>query len=186
MKKRITLATVLFTLVALLSAPQSSRADGEWGDTFGDASQIESMVDVTQVTHATGFGTGFTPYVGNPLSTLESSDPWDADGDPLKEIPGAVHPDALYFPEGMDGYKFWMMFTPAPETGSVPPGGSGSPDYWWERMTLVRSNDGINWEKTTDYTNPVISPGAPGEWDDDWHADPDVVYAPGAGPSGES
>jgi predicted GH43/DUF377 family glycosyl hydrolase len=53
-------------------------------------------------------------------------------------------------------------------------------------MTLVRSNDGINWEKTTDYTNPVISPGAPGEWDDDWHADPDVVYAPGAGPSGES
>jgi predicted GH43/DUF377 family glycosyl hydrolase len=157
-----------------------------WSDTFADTSKIASSTNVTQVTDTTGFGTSFTPYTGNPLLTLESSDPWDADGDPLKQIPGAVHPDVLYFPEGMDDYKFWMIFTPAPETGSVPPGGSGSPDYWWERMTLVRSNDGINWEKTSDYTNPLVSPGAPGEWDSGWHADPDFVYAPGEGPAGES
>ena len=183
MKKRFTLATVLFTLVILLSVLQSSRADGEWRDTFADTSQIESSVDVIQVTDTTGdFGKSFTLYPDNPLLTLESSDPWDADGDVLRQVPAAVHPDVLYFPSGMDGYEFWMIYTPF---GEVPPGGSGTPDWYWERMTLVRSHDGINWEKTDDYTNPLVSPGASGEWDSGWHADPDFVYAPGKGPAGE-
>ena len=157
-----------------------------WFDTFADSTGINTTTNVTQVIDADVFGYDFIPYSGNPLLTLESSDPWDADGDPLKEIPGAVHADVLYFSDGMDGYKFWMIFTPGPETDSVPPGGTGSPDFWWERNTLVRSNDGINWEKTPDYTNPLVSPGSSGEWDDGWHADPDFVYAPGEGPNGES
>ncbi len=167
-------------------APLTQGAEHTWTDTFSNTTGIASSTHITQVTDATGgvFGADFTPYSGNPLSTLESSDPWDAGTDIWKQIPGAVHPDVHYFPEGMDGYKFWMIFTPLAYV-SNPPGGHSN-DYWWERPTLVRSNDGIHWVKTSDYTNPLVSPGAPGEWDDGWHADPDFVYAPGKGPNGES
>lgn len=130
-------------------------------------------------------GTWFAPYPGNPLA-LESIDPWDSLGDPHLQIPGAVHPDVLYFPQGMDGYKFWMVFTPGPEINSVPWNPSVTPDWYWERMTLVRSNDGIHWQKTDDYKNPLFAPGPTGSWDDRWHADPDLVYAPSRGPNGES
>ncbi|MFH1922051.1 MAG: hypothetical protein ABIP48_19470, partial [Planctomycetota bacterium] len=57
-----------------------------------------------------GFGVDFVRHPGNPLTTIVSCDPWDAGGDPLKTIPGSVHPSVLYFPDGMDGYKFWMAF----------------------------------------------------------------------------
>ncbi|MBN1657706.1 MAG: hypothetical protein JXA93_04860 [Anaerolineae bacterium] len=156
-----------------------------WCDTFADDLDIATSVDVTQVTDVTAgpLGSSFTPYAGNPLSTLESSDPWDSNGDPWKQIPGATHPDVQYFPGGMDGYEFWMIFTPL-TFATTPP--SGTNDWWWERSTLLRSHDGINWIKTDDYTNPLVSPGAPGEWDSGWHADPDFVYAPGKGPDGQS
>ena len=169
-----------------LTAPLAGWEGHVWSDTFSDATGIMTSNNVTQTTDLPGgvFGTAFTPYAGNPLSTLESSDPWDADGDIWKQIPGAVHPDVQYFPDGMDGYKFWMIFTPLAYV-SNPPGGYSN-DYWWERPTLVRSNDGINWVKTSDYTNPLISPGAPVAWDDDFLADPDFVYVPGEGPNGES
>jgi hypothetical protein len=101
-------------------------------------------------------------------------------------VPGSVHPDVLYFSQGLDGYKFWLFFTPAPERNSVPWDPSVTPDWYWERPTLLRSNDGVNWQKTADYTNPLIAPGAPGTWDSSWLADPDIVYAPGKGPKGES
>ena len=155
-------------------------------DTFADASKIASSTNIIQVTDVKGdvFGADFTPYSGNPLSTLESSDPWDAGTDVWKQIPGAIHPDVQYFPDGIDGYKFWMIFTPLAYVSNPPDGHTN--DYWWERPTLVRSNDGINWVKTPDYTNPLVSPGASGEWDSGWLADPDFVYAPGKGPNGES
>ncbi|MFH1924051.1 MAG: hypothetical protein ABIP48_29705, partial [Planctomycetota bacterium] len=90
----------------------------------------------------------------------------------------------------MDGYKFWMAFTPPWEQGSFPPGAPSPPlahmavDWWWERCTLVRSNDGIHWEKTADHANPLIDPGEEGSWDWAWHCDPDLVYTPDQGPGG--
>jgi len=164
-----------------------------WSETFADATQIASSTNITQVTDVIGgvFGADFTPYPGNPLSTLESSDPWDSSGDARLQIPGAVHPDLQYFPNGMDGYKYWMVFTPlafTPLPEGIPPAPDPSmqTDWWWERPTLVRSNDGIHWVKTPDYTNPLVSPGTDGDWDSHWHADPDFVYAPNKGPNGES
>lgn len=139
----------------------------------------------------TRFGIDFTRFPENPLSTIVSCDPWDGHGDPLKTIPGAAHPSVLYFPEGLDGYRFWMVFTPPWKLGSFPKGAPPAPiprmdnDWWWERCTLVRSKDGINWEKTDDYTNPLIAPGDADAWDGGWHCDPDLVYTPDRGPGGK-
>src|SRR6266496_4134550 len=60
------------------------------------------------------FGKRFTQYAGNPLLTLESINPWNfpRPGEPYSAIPGTVHPDVLYFPEGKGVYKFLMVFTP--------------------------------------------------------------------------
>jgi sucrose-6-phosphate hydrolase SacC (GH32 family) len=102
----------------------------------------------------------------NPLLSIRTSDPWDG---PL--VPGAVHPSVLLFPAGMDGYRYWMVYTPYTQGG----------DWQWERPTLVRSNDGIHWVKTGDYSNPLFGPGAPGEWDAHYLADPDLVYTPDQG-----
>ena len=138
----------------------------------------------------TRFGIDFVRYEGNPLSTIVSCDPWDAKGDPLRIIPGATHPSVLFFPQGVDGYRFWMIFTPPWKLGSLPAGApqpplpNMGPDWYWERCTLVRSKDGTVWDKTNDYTNPLITPGEANAWDGGWHCDPDVVYTPDRGPGG--
>jgi predicted GH43/DUF377 family glycosyl hydrolase len=140
-----------------------------------------------------GFGKTFSRHAGNPLLSIKDCDPWNGNGDPLRTVPSAVHPSVVYFPKGLDGYRFWMVFTPlSTEAKDVVPTGLSAPapipsmvaDWWWERSTLVRSNDGIHWEKTEDYTNPLISPGASGSWDEGWHCDPDVVYTQDRGPDG--
>jgi hypothetical protein len=194
--KRCGCPAFIFALILLMGRP--APAQELWSDTFADSSKIESSTDVNQITDATAIGTSFTRYPGNPLLTIETCDPWDGNGppaDPLYQIPGSVHPDVIYFPEGMDGYKFWMVFTPLDDTpppgveSQIPPQipESKYDDYWWERPSIVRSNDGINWDKTADYTNPVVSPGPYGTWDGNTElCDPDLVYAPGKGPNGES
>jgi S-layer family protein len=151
------------------------------------------------------FGRRFTQYSGNPLLSLESSNPWNfpRPGEPYDALPGTIHPDVLYFPEGQDGYKFWMVFTPYEGfaqggTSTCPPWSQeecppypwSDPIQYWERLTIMRSNDGVNWTGTG-IANPVISPEAgPCTWNDAWdhgvHYDPDLVYAPGRGPDGES
>ena len=92
----------------------------------------------------------FQRYNGNPLDL------------PQYGASGTVHPDTIYFPEGKDGYKYWMVYTPyPPET--------------LENMCIVRSNDGVNWTDTG-ISNPVISMGPDGDWDERHLADPDMIY----------
>ena len=190
MKRRLLIVLIVLMMSAIaVSISLAQQSSFEWHDTFSDALGIESSTNINLVTDATRvFGADFSLYSGNPLLALESSDPWDAHGLVTMTIPSAVHPDVLYFPNGMDGYKFWMVYTPygqAPAGIPPAPNPSMTPDWWWERNTLVRSNDGIHWVKTADYTNPLVAPG-PDDWDLYWHADPDFVYAPNKGPSGES
>lgn len=45
----------------------------------------------------------------------------------------------------------------------------------------MRSNDGITWVKTADYTNPLFGPGEPGSWEANYLADPDLLYTPDKG-----
>jgi len=90
-------------------------------------------------------------YSGNPLTTI-----------PQYGASGAVHPDVIYFPEGKDGYKYWMVYTPYPPESK-------------ENPSIVRSNDGITWT-AVGISNPVIPPGSPGSWNDLENPDPDFVY----------
>jgi hypothetical protein len=74
----------------------------------------------------------------------------------IKNITGAnyayCHPDVEYFPEGFNGYKYWMVFTPY--FGSV---GSEPASQRFENPTVVVSNDGRNWVPPPGIKNPLAS-----------------------------
>jgi len=77
---------------------------------------------------------------------------------------GVLHPSVLYFPEGLDGYKFWLYYTPFPPEKA-------------ENPCVVRSNDGIKF-KDKGVKNPLITPSSSG-FDNDHLMDPDVIYVNG-------
>lgn len=63
------------------------------------------------------------------------------------------HPDVEYFPNGLGGYKFWMVFTPY--FGQV---GSSGNAVLYENPTVVVSNDAIKWKSPFGLTNPLQRP----------------------------
>jgi N-acetylneuraminic acid mutarotase len=105
----------------------------------------------TQTSVSTGSPQNVNKYSGNPLTTI-----------PKYAASGAVHPDVVYFPEGKDGYKYWMVYTPFPPAAE-------------ENPSIVRSNDGITWT-AEGINNPVIAHGSPGSFNDLENPDPDFVY----------
>lgn len=72
----------------------------------------------------------------------------------------AIHPDVLYFADGWNGYKYWMAFTPYPNTNAV-----------YENPSIVVSEDNQNWSVPTGLTNPIDEKPTLG-----YNADPDLVY----------
>jgi hypothetical protein len=72
----------------------------------------------------------------------------------------AVHPDVAYFPDGWNGYKYWMAMLPYPHYGS-----------WAENPSILVSNDGNSWQVPPGLSNPIIYPPNPG-----CNADTDIVY----------
>lgn len=60
------------------------------------------------------------------------------------------HPDVQYFPNGFDGYKYWMVFTPY--FGVI---GNVHESERYENPTIVVSNDGINWDSPTGIVGPL-------------------------------
>lgn len=60
------------------------------------------------------------------------------------------HPDVQYFPNGFNGYKYWMVFTPY--FGAV---GTTLDSKRYENPTIVVSNDGINWNSPSGISNPI-------------------------------
>lgn len=61
------------------------------------------------------------------------------------------HPDVEYFPEGFNGYKYWMVFTPY--FGAV---GTAQVSKRFENPTVVVSNNGINWTSPAGIENPIV------------------------------
>jgi N-acetylneuraminic acid mutarotase len=97
-----------------------------------------------------------------------STNTWEINqnGNPLN-IPqysgtGVTHPDVIYFPEGKDGYQYWMVYTPYPSETQ-------------ENPSILRSTDGIAWTDNG-ITNPVIPAGQSGDWNDQENPDPDFIY----------
>src|SRR5262249_59870482 len=71
---------------------------------------------------------------------------WDLNGQPSGARP-MLHPTALYFPNGVDGFKFYLVYTPYP----------GNSD---ENPVMMRSNDGVNFTAAGIPKEPLIVFGA--------------------------
>lgn len=65
---------------------------------------------------------------------------------------GYCHPDVQYFPNGFNGYKYWMVFTPYFGTIGIAPDSKR-----FENPTVVVSNDGINWSPPAGMLGPLQS-----------------------------
>ncbi len=63
---------------------------------------------------------------------------------------GYCHPDVQYFPNGFNGYKYWMVFTPY--FGTV---GTQQDSKRYENPTIVVSNDGLNWNPPNGVSSPL-------------------------------
>lgn len=63
------------------------------------------------------------------------------------------HPDVQYFPNGLHGYKFCMVFTPY--FGII---GSSGNAAMFENPTVVVSNDALHWSTPSGLTNPIQLP----------------------------
>ncbi len=78
-----------------------------------------------------------------------------------------VHPDVLYFENGWKGYKYWMVFTPFPESQTQ-----------YENPSICVSQDGLNWTTPPGLLNPVVAP-FPDSFNpnDYYHSDPDLIMS---------
>lgn len=73
-----------------------------------------------------------------------------------------VHPSVVFIPEGWNGWRYWMAYTPYPNA-----------DSQYENPCVVVSNDGENWELPNNGVNPIILKPALG-----YNADPHLVMSP--------
>ncbi|WP_270087580.1 hypothetical protein [Sphingobacterium sp. SYP-B4668] len=69
-----------------------------------------------------------------------------------------AHPDIHYFPNGFNGYQYWMVFTPY--FGVV---SSFSKPSTFENPTVVVSNDAVHWSTPMGLQNPLVKCPAPEE-----------------------
>ncbi len=117
-------------------------------------------LEVGQTYTVNGQASGFVWQrdAGNPLELRH----WSVDGTDTGDSP-MLHPTALYFPQGVDGYKFWLYYTPYP----------GAVD---ENPVLMRSNDGVNFavEEPTVIRNPLFTYNFQPPYDTQNLADPEV------------
>lgn len=75
-----------------------------------------------------------------------------------------THPKVLFFQNGWNGYKYWMVYTPYPNN-----------DSFEENPCITYSNDGINWSEEG-ISNPILS--IPEEHRGSWYSDTHLVYVP--------
>ena len=61
-----------------------------------------------------------------------------------------VHPSIVYFPDGWNGYNYWMAMTPYPAGASQ-----------FESPEILACNDGVNWVVPAGLTNPIVDNSFP-------------------------
>ena len=82
------------------------------------------------------------------------------------------HPSVLFFKEGWNGYKYWMVETPYP-IGALPYRDR------WECPTIHVSNDGVNWNSPSDPLRPIDDLEEKEIEEKDFFSDPHLVYREG-------
>ena len=71
----------------------------------------------------------------------------------------AVHPSVLFFEDGWNGWRYWMVMTPYPNFNEA-----------HEDPNIVVSNDGVKWQVPDGLTNPIDdAKGRPDPYNSDAH-----------------
>lgn len=73
-----------------------------------------------------------------------------------------THPKVLYFPNGWNGHKYWMTYSPYPDNNNFE-----------ENPCITYSDDGIKWSETG-INNPIVAT----EHSGCYYSDPHLVYKP--------
>ncbi|MBU9725587.1 hypothetical protein [Diplocloster modestus] len=73
-----------------------------------------------------------------------------------------THPSVLYFPDGFQGYEYWMAMTPYPFN-----------DGGYEDPSVLVSRDGRSWQEPVGVTNPLVPRPAVGH-----NCDVELCYEP--------
>jgi hypothetical protein len=79
--------------------------------------------------------------------------------------PSVGHPSVVFVPEGWNGYRYWMAFTPFP-------------DGRRENPSIVVSQDGIRWWVPDGLSNPVVSADEVRRAGYRYNSDPELVLTP--------
>ena len=75
-----------------------------------------------------------------------------------------THPKVIYFENGYNGYKYWMVNTPYPKN-----------DIYLENPSIVVSNNGVDWIEPEGIKNPVSGYSSKVR-DDSYYSDPFILY----------
>jgi hypothetical protein len=147
--------------------PRSAPGSGAWDE----AEIFRPMVIIdagSYVMWYSGANAGEIPNYRIGRAVSPNGITWTKDADPVLEPTGSdwesVHVAAAWIikmPSGANPYKMWY-------TGTNDPTGEAA------QIGLAESADGVTWTRSP--SNPVLSPGASGDWDDLGVAAPVVLY----------
>lgn len=87
---------------------------------------------------------------------------WDGSNEPY-------HPSVLFFQDGWNGFKYWMVETPYPRNKAP---------YRdrWECPTIHVSNDGMHWESTSQTISPIDDLTQTEIRNKDYFSDPHLIF----------
>jgi hypothetical protein len=90
---------------------------------------------------------------------------WPLDIPTYDGHPSVGHPSVVFDPQGWNGYRYWMAFTPFPDDKR-------------ENPSIVVSQDGIRWWVPDGGANPVVSAEEVRRAGFSYNSDPELVLAP--------
>ena len=100
----------------------------------------------------------YAPVQGQTAAALSNASTWQ--NTPTYDGSGqVVHPDIVYFPNGWNGYRYWLVLEPYPYSQDS-----------YENPSILVSNDGASWAPPPGISNPVARANT------SYLADADLLY----------
>lgn len=107
-------------------------------DAYRKSLEVNGTVAGEQTDYQVEIGLDMFLALPSNAATFQTTPTSDATGQ-------CVHPSILYFPDGWNGYNYWMVMTPYP---------GGDPDN--ETPEILACDDGVNWVVPAGLTNPIV------------------------------
>ena len=107
----------------------------------------------------------FQPGRTRPEDLQDGQTWWPLDIPTHDGHPSVGHPSVVFVPQGWNGYRYWMAFTPFPDDER-------------EHPSIVVSQDGIEWWVPDGAVNPVVSAEEVCRSGYRYNSDPELVLTP--------